>query len=82
MSDTRAIPCTECGGDGGWDVPHDIDRRDGSLITHWRPCSCCAGTGSEEIKLEPVTEEEIMGCPECGASCPERCERQPHCNPV
>lgn len=58
--DFREMPCSKCGGDGGWDVPHDIDRRHGGTIDHWVECRDCGGTGTQEVEFEPVTEEEIM----------------------
>lgn len=73
MNDTRTIPCERCGGDKGFDVPHDIDRRDGGLITHWVECSACGGTGDMEIEIEPIDIEDLdamSGCINCGASLP------------
>lgn len=55
----RVMPCAECGGDGGFDVPHDIDRRDGGLITHWQECRACSGTGDYIAVLSPVMLEDL-----------------------
>lgn len=49
MSETRIIPCSECGGDGGH---HDF-------AGHWARCSACIGKGEIEIELEPVTLEDL-----------------------
>jgi hypothetical protein len=53
------IPCPECGGDRGWAVPVDIDRRDGSLIERWQQCEVCEATGELEIEPEPIELEDL-----------------------
>jgi hypothetical protein len=53
------VPCPSCGGDGGFDVPHDIDRRDGSLLTHWSECRTCGGTGDDYLEVLPLEEEDL-----------------------
>ena len=49
--------CGECGGDGGWSVPIDIDRRHGGLIERWDRCRACEGTG--EVASEPSSPIDI-----------------------
>ena len=63
MTDTRIIPCPECGGDKGHDVPYDIDRRDGSTIDCWQPCVACDATGDQEIETQPCGY--LTECPSC-----------------
>lgn len=70
--DTRIMPCPKCGGDKGFDVPHDIDRNNGDMVCHWVECRYCGGEGDEEIELEPITMEDLDvmagdACPYCGA---------------
>lgn len=55
----RAFPCGTCGGDRGFDVPHDIDRYDGSLITQWVECTACDGLGEYEAELMPIDCDEL-----------------------
>ena len=52
-------PCDECRGDAGHAYPVDIDRRDGSLIEHWRPCAACEATGSVPIICEPIEMDDL-----------------------
>lgn len=52
--ETRTVPCDSCGGDRGWDVPYDIGRRDGSLVTYWRECTACDDAGEYEVELQPI----------------------------
>lgn len=59
LRSARIIVCPHCGGDKGHDVPVDIDRRDGSLITHWRPCLYCGAEGDIEIEVEPIELEDF-----------------------
>lgn len=59
--DTRERPprvCDACGGDGGWDAPHGVDYRDGSLLTHWQPCAC-GGSGEVEDDSVLIDEEDL-----------------------
>jgi DnaJ-class molecular chaperone len=51
--------CDECGGDGGHAYPVDIDRRDGSLIEHWRTCDACEATGSVPILCQPIGMDDL-----------------------
>jgi hypothetical protein len=53
------MPCPSCGGDGGFDVPHGYDPRDGSLRTHWCECRTCGGSGAEFVEVLPVTFEDL-----------------------
>jgi hypothetical protein len=55
----REEPCQSCGGDGGFDVPHDIDRVNGGMITHWVRCEPCGGTGHQSTTMVPVTLADI-----------------------
>lgn len=50
----HVFPCVACGGDRGFDVPHDINRCDGSLITTWVDCIACDGLGEYEAELMPI----------------------------
>jgi uncharacterized Zn finger protein len=59
MADTRIIPCPRCGGDRGFDVPHDINRYNGDLLTHWVECRECGGQGDIEIELDPIEMEDL-----------------------
>jgi hypothetical protein len=59
----RIIPCPECGGDGGWAVPIDVDRRDGSLIERWDRCYAREATGEVEIEVEPIEMEDLESVP-------------------
>jgi len=63
MTETRIVPCPDCGGDAGHAIPMDIDRRDGSLIERWQPCVGCEATGEVEIELEPVVLDDIAIIP-------------------
>lgn len=60
MTDTRIHTCPECGGDGGWDVPHGVNYHDGSPLTHWQKCLGCGGKGEVEIETQPMTLEDAL----------------------
>lgn len=59
----RVIPCQDCGGDGGHEIPRDIDRTTGALISDWQECRRCGGTGDEEIELQPITPDDLTETP-------------------
>jgi hypothetical protein len=52
--ETRFLPCRGCGSEGriltSNGGPDEIDHG---------PCPACDGTGAEEIKVEPVTLEDM-----------------------
>jgi hypothetical protein len=58
-TDFREMPCSKCGGDGGFSVPIGIDHRDGSLRERIQACEACEGTGMIVVELEPVSLEDI-----------------------
>ena len=61
----QAEDCPACGGDGGYERPYEIDRRDGSVISHHIRCDRCDGTGTMWVlpqstsldDIEQITEE-------------------------
>ncbi|MFA5951506.1 MAG: hypothetical protein WC807_14600 [Hyphomicrobium sp.] len=55
----RIIPCPDCLGDKGHDIPVDIDRRDGSLIERWQPCVLCDATGDVELEVFAVDMDDL-----------------------
>lgn len=57
--DARIVVCERCGGDKGWDVPYDIDYRDGGTIDRWVPCAACDETGEVEVEVEPIEMEDL-----------------------
>jgi hypothetical protein len=70
-------PCERCGGDGGFDVPHDIDRRDGSLMTHWVECTACGGTGDgAPLEMLPLELEDLDYLDAAGALVGNPVERE------
>jgi hypothetical protein len=52
-------PCDVCRGDGGHAYPVDIDRRDGSLMEHWRTCDACGGHGAIAIETQPIEMDDL-----------------------
>ena len=57
---TRALPCPECGGDGGWERPTgSYNVIDGSVSTTWQECRACDGSG--EAEFTDFAWEEVSG---------------------
>lgn len=68
MTRTLLVPCLCCGGDKGFDVPYDIDRRDGSVVTRWQECDACRDengtpTGNAEHELVPLDPWDLDEVP-------------------
>ena len=61
--DTRIVPCSSCGGDGGHEVLTGYDPRDGSPLGWWERCQTCKGTGDEEIEGQPLELEDLDEIP-------------------
>ncbi len=59
MTDTRIIPCEECGGDGGFTYPVSHDPFSNTIREAWDECRACDGTGQMEIEVEPIELEDI-----------------------
>jgi hypothetical protein len=65
----RIVTCEVCGGDGGWEVAetgpygYRYDPNDGALITHWRKCEACAGTGQVAVEVQPIDLSDLAEIP-------------------
>ena len=68
--------CERCGGDGGFDVPHGVDYRDGSLLTHWVECTAWGGTGDNFLEVLPLEEWDLDYLDDAGALAGEPVERE------
>lgn len=58
--ESRTVECDNCGGDGGWNTPVDIDRRDGSLIERWVQCSVCCGEREIVVAAWPAERDDDL----------------------
>lgn len=58
LDEPRQTHCRDCGGDGGWAVPYEVDRTTGGLIEAWQPCAACNGDGWVIETPEPETEQQ------------------------
>ncbi len=72
----RFVICSECGGEGIWDVPTGgYDHNHGGLITETRRCSTCGGSGQVEEEPTPRSYDDLFSEHEApcdmGAGCDE-----------
>ena len=44
------MPCSECGGDGGFSFPQSMDPFTGHITEGVEECRACGGRGIEEIE--------------------------------
>jgi C4-type Zn-finger protein len=58
--DLRAMPCPECGGDGGFSEPVGMDPFTGHIRERVWECRACGGTGETDVELEPIALEDLL----------------------